>query len=211
MRARHRRIERIEPVEAREAAEFEIDDARQFQLLRRQRPGAGRVEAPLSKPPPRRRDPIGQRAGGRRASRNAAGRGACPRSRHRRTLTPSRKKLSPQGVTSQARAVLARHAPAGRARPSPRSQARARTGGAARQQGRREQSGHAAARARERLMPPCRRRSARPCAGSAGRRRPARPGRPCRRCRCRRRAPDRCRSSRSWSARRGRCRSGSRP
>ena len=53
--------------------------------------------------------------------------------------------------------------------------------------------------------------SGRAVSGSAGRRRPARPGRSCHRCRCPGRVRGRCRSSPPWSARPGRCRSGSPP
>jgi hypothetical protein len=56
--------------------------------------------------------------------------------------------------------------------------------------------------------PPSHPPSARRSAWSADRRRPARPGRPCRRSRSRGRASCRCRSSRPWSARPDRCRSG---
>ena len=55
----HVRRERIEPMEFRVAAEFEIDRARQPQLLRRQRPAAGAVEAPIGEAVPGLVDPIG--------------------------------------------------------------------------------------------------------------------------------------------------------
>ncbi len=49
--------ERVEPVKAGVAAEFEIDDGRQAQLLRRQGPAPRTVEPPGGEPPAGRLDP----------------------------------------------------------------------------------------------------------------------------------------------------------
>src|SRR6185437_2496012 len=54
-------IEGIEPMEAGEAAELQIDHARQLQLFRRQRPGTGAVEAPFGEALLGLRDPIVER------------------------------------------------------------------------------------------------------------------------------------------------------
>src|SRR5207245_7976113 len=52
------RVERIEPMKPCETAEFEIDDGRQRECVRRQRPAARAVEPPREQALPRLRRPI---------------------------------------------------------------------------------------------------------------------------------------------------------
>ena len=59
--ALHAGRERVEPVEFRVPAELQVDDRGQPQLLRRQRPPAGAVEAPGSEPVAGFSDPVCQR------------------------------------------------------------------------------------------------------------------------------------------------------
>ena len=197
-----RRRERIEPVEARLAAELEVDDRRQAQDLRRERPAAGAVEPPGREPPSRGGDPL--RPG--RVERGpavpdlavlaAVGIAAIER------VDAEAEKALAAGRHQPGDAVIGGERPA-RGRRSGQIRASQSAGRPARRQycGERQRPPTAAephdpprgpqeaAVAGGRLRRWCRRRSARPCAGSAGRRRPARSARPCRRCRCRRRAP----------------------
>src|SRR5205823_3339434 len=55
--------ERVEPVELGAAPEFEVDDRRQPQLLRRQGPAAGAVKAPFGEPPAGLGDPVAEGRG----------------------------------------------------------------------------------------------------------------------------------------------------
>ncbi len=200
---------RVEPVKARLAPQFEIDDRRQAQHLRRQGPAAGAVEPPFRQPLTGGIDPL--RPG--RVERGPA--------------VPDLAVLAAvgiaavEGVDAEAEKGLAagchqpRDAMLGHQRPARRG--RFRKIGAGRGARRRHRRNHSGERKRSRTTtkphgPPfaaaaeaagvvngatrwCRRPSTRPCARSAGRRRPARSARPCRRCRSRGRGRGRRRSS----------------
>src|SRR6185437_3334106 len=107
---RHVRIERIEPVKLREPPELEIDHGRKLQLLRRQRPRAGRVEAPLLEPRPRVGDPFRKRTGGfvPIVMRPVGARARNPAIQH---IDADREESLAAGRDEKARAVCARNAP----------------------------------------------------------------------------------------------------
>ena len=187
----------IEPMELRHAAQLQIGYLRQAQLPGRQRPAAGAVEAPIGQALAGILDPG--------VERGLEGGPAVPHA----VIGEARRGTTIEHIDpGREEGLAARRSPAiGRRRAWPaticcwalrRAYRRAVP--------LRPASRRRAPRARQRnksayarywlfpLTPPCRRRSARPCAASAGRLRPARSGHPCRKCRCRHRASDHCRS-----------------
>ena len=198
--------ERVEPVKARAAPELEVDNGRQVQFLRWQGPAAGAVEPPGGEAAAGRLDPglLARRErrpavidfAGLLAKRIAAVEGVDPKAQKR--LTAGRHQPGDAVFRGQRPARRRRLGEVGAGRGAPHRQSR-HDKGCERQARPAAEQPHYPPRCCRRSAVSftrwCRRRSDRPSARSAGRRRPARSARPCRTCRCRGREPNRCRSS----------------